>query len=671
MLSKKSKLDISSVKNAAVAIVFFVAGSFPFWLANFNNDFSSFKEIIFYPLVDIVSCSSRDMVFLQLFNLLEIESILSIAGIIGIIYFVSFAYILFKYRDQLIRQNIGLPFIFVTVSMVVITRVKVIPHLDIHPVVILYAGFPYLTAFVLFVLKNKSKRLFKILFVAVLGVQVLSCSLHAVNDKVKNELNNKGLHKLATELETRDIQYVYTNGKLDPIIRFLTNEKVKTTLGCISEDDVLAHPAIVLPIEESVIFEQNLKYICFNYSKINCFNNILFCSFLRPEGSRIDIIPSNWDSTANYNCKDSKLAFDRDIHTRWTSGFRQLPGMCFMLDIGRETLVDKIILCYGKYSKDNPLSLEISGSDDGKNWIQLVYVPCNSNKLFWSNQSLIWNNNCDRQEYYFKAAKIRYLKFNQFGYKDSNENYWSIAEIFIYSPLQKNHTPDFDTEGLDLYLKDKGLINVYTDFMSEETLKLVRGSYCGDMKLSTASAVVVGDYLDLTDDMEYFHIKSRKDFFKSFIIYSFVDIIGYSVLNKNDYMCSSNVRNAGVEKAHDCIMETRWTSDKLQEPGFDFRVEFKNIKPVCGVRLWHKGSENDFPVKMRIEYLDRDGAWTQLAYKEDFTNSLYWNGYSITIDSSKCRTYIFDKVDTKSIRCILDEKSNYYWSIHELELLSK
>jgi hypothetical protein len=118
-------------------------------------------------------------------------------------------------------------------------------------------------------------------------------------------------------------------------------------------------------------------------------------------------------------------------------------------------------------------------------------------------------------------------------------------------------------------------------------------------------------------------------------------------------------------------METRWTSDKLQEPGFDFRVEFKNIKPVCGVRLWHKGSENDFPVKMRIEYLDRDGAWTQLAYKEDFTNSLYWNGYSITIDSSKCRTYIFDKVDTKSIRCILDEKSNYYWSIHELELLSK
>lgn len=681
ILNSKLKKFYSSAVRIIIFFAAFVISSFPLWWFNFRHNFATFKSITLRPIEEMQVHDVRDIIFLQLQQMLDIKSILSVSALLGAFYFFSFIYVFYKLRGELFKSKKMLIVIFVLFGVAIMVRAAVIPSMDLHPSIILYLGFLYLTVYFLLEMKKRSMALFLISLSSVVILGIMQCGLDLVYARNNNSLKNKYLYELMDELKQKDIHFVYTVEKLAPVINFLSKGVKAAAYNCRSEPDYTDivdgsfRPAVCLPLRESMIFEKNLKYVCTYFKRAVFKKYVLFYSFIKTKMMQEEVMPLDWKAATNCNNEDASSAFDRDVTTRWTTNLRQEPGMFFMLDFGKEIPIDKIVLYYGEYKNDRLLSLEITGSSDNRYWKQLVYMPDNSNMLFWSGPHLFFKNYADRQEYHFNPVRVRYVRFSQPGFKCKTDNCWSINEIYFYSPIsEKQEAANYDVDELDRYIAEKGFKDVYSDYWVSKNIKNIECRVNGRIDLSKNPVIVADITNDFDGVLENYGINFKKEIVGGFSVYSGLKLkrIEVNAIDKNIYSGSASLNTQDVEKAFDSILSTRWTTDMLQKPGHCFQVDLKKERYVSGIRLLYESSPSDFPRTVRIEILNMNNKWQLVKHKKDLIDNLFWNGFSLIIDNSRITAYVFEPIKAKAVRCTLESKSDsHYWSIHEIELLER
>ncbi len=118
--------------------------------------------------------------------------------------------------------------------------------------------------------------------------------------------------------------------------------------------------------------------------------------------------------SASHGGGAAKAAIDGDPKTRWTTGAPQSPGQWFMLDLGWETPVRKLVLDTTASPGDYPRGYEVYVSNNPKQWGKPVATGKGTTKVV---------------EITFKPTRGRYLRIVQTG---SHEGlYWSIHELKV------------------------------------------------------------------------------------------------------------------------------------------------------------------------------------------------------------------------------------------------
>ncbi len=120
-------------------------------------------------------------------------------------------------------------------------------------------------------------------------------------------------------------------------------------------------------------------------------------------------------ATASHNSGEAFKAFDKRPETRWTTNTPMRPGMWFVIDLGREQAVKKIVLDTRRSPGDYPRGSEIYVSFDGKTWGRPVLVSKPQGPV---------------TVYEFKKPLYaRFIKIVQTG--STQGLYWSIHELTV------------------------------------------------------------------------------------------------------------------------------------------------------------------------------------------------------------------------------------------------
>ena len=80
------------------------------------------------------------------------------------------------------------------------------------------------------------------------------------------------------------------------------------------------------------------------------------------------LLNAKLSAVASHNSRDTKFAFDGNPATRWTTNTPMRPGMWFVLDLGVEHAIKKIVLDTRNSRGDYPRGSEVYVSFDGKSW---------------------------------------------------------------------------------------------------------------------------------------------------------------------------------------------------------------------------------------------------------------------------------------------------------------
>jgi len=80
------------------------------------------------------------------------------------------------------------------------------------------------------------------------------------------------------------------------------------------------------------------------------------------------LLNAKLSAVASHNSRETKFAFDGNPATRWTTNTPMRPGMWFVLDLGVEQAIKKIVLDTRNSRGDYPRGSEVYVSFDGKSW---------------------------------------------------------------------------------------------------------------------------------------------------------------------------------------------------------------------------------------------------------------------------------------------------------------
>lgn len=118
--------------------------------------------------------------------------------------------------------------------------------------------------------------------------------------------------------------------------------------------------------------------------------------------------------SASHGSGEAAKAYDGDIKTRWTSGTPMTPGMWYVLDLGWEREIGKIVLNSASSRGDYPRGYEVYVSNNSKEWGKAVAKGKGTKVLI---------------EITFKPKTGRYVRIVQTGSSDGT--FWSIHEMII------------------------------------------------------------------------------------------------------------------------------------------------------------------------------------------------------------------------------------------------
>lgn len=146
---------------------------------------------------------------------------------------------------------------------------------------------------------------------------------------------------------------------------------------------------------------------------------------LRPDG----LSAAGWRARTKENPSSAALAWDRVAGTSWhAEGFQQ-AGQNFELDLGR--VVDGVcqVLILAPKSAQHPAALTLSGSVDGKLWVDLGGWKKPVWPGVWSGGKMVIFPTAPWQELRFDPARLRYLRLTVA--RGHAKRLWAIAEIIV------------------------------------------------------------------------------------------------------------------------------------------------------------------------------------------------------------------------------------------------
>lgn len=139
----------------------------------------------------------------------------------------------------------------------------------------------------------------------------------------------------------------------------------------------------------------------------------------------VSVERSLFNGSSNYNSELVGYAYDSSMNTRWNTGKKQIPGMWFKVDLGKEERIRRVVLYLGRYQDDYPRGVKLEVSRNGIKWDEVVLGNCYSNFIIDS----IETSSCSVMELNFVPVEARYIKLTVT--EEHPLFYWSIYEIEI------------------------------------------------------------------------------------------------------------------------------------------------------------------------------------------------------------------------------------------------
>lgn len=400
-------------------IISFLIGSFPFWFFNLENNFYNFKIIK----------QRVDVWYIPLW---------------GLLYGICFFYFCYKIRNSIVSIVHGLlkqtskytPFFLVTIFTIMFNAsIDFMPLEGIPFSVLLYITLPFIVTFLL--LDINSHKMRSAGFFSCIAL-LLVANIFVLKQDIKIKLD-RDVDNLIKELKQVEIRYVYTYNKLAPLINFLSDEMImavalddKNYSSYMTKLSSLDKVAVVIPREQGIdpINQLYFSGLCFKRKYFDSFVLLYNIKSFETEGKKIS--PEKWGAVADINSEETGWAFDNNINTRWTTNFTQRPGMYYLLDLGEERTICRIILYLGQDIYDAPAGVKIKISTDKKKWYEVVKIHNNKEILSWDGQYInLAKNIFNKQEFIFPPVKAKYIKIIQTGY--NLDYYWTIRELEVYS----------------------------------------------------------------------------------------------------------------------------------------------------------------------------------------------------------------------------------------------
>jgi len=114
---------------------------------------------------------------------------------------------------------------------------------------------------------------------------------------------------------------------------------------------------------------------------------------------------------------------------------------------------------------------------------------------------------------------------------------------------------------------------------------------------------------------------------------------------------------ANLDKAHDGLESTRWTTFGPMREGYFVELSFDGAAEVREVVLASRPSGLDYPREFTVELVNPDGEWENLGFYDE----------SATDDG--VTTVKFDKpMNARRLVIRLTGDANFWWSIHEISV---
>jgi len=148
----------------------------------------------------------------------------------------------------------------------------------------------------------------------------------------------------------------------------------------------------------------------------------------RPDAELLRSHRPEWTLTASTNADLMPFAVDGDLSTRWYS--LQRAGQFFQLDLGRETVVNGVVLDVShEHPRDAPRGYRVDVSGDGQTWSSVAENPAYVLPLTEFMRPKRY-----RVDIAFPAVAARHVKIVQTG--DDSDHRWSISEIDVTVPAE-------------------------------------------------------------------------------------------------------------------------------------------------------------------------------------------------------------------------------------------
>lgn len=242
-------------------------------------------------------------------------------------------------------------------------------------------------------------------------------------------------------LEHEQIRHVYADYGVSVRFNFETGEKVAAAQPLDER-----YPPNALAVDEASrvavaeigrftffgrqAFKKNLKALGFEFEEALAGDWRIFYAFRHAGQSSASLSPELWRAETSEASNDPRLAFDRDVTTRWGSGKPRQNGIWYLLDLGKIEMVRQVVLLPGIFLTDRPIGLRIEASPDKRAW-----------KTVWELGEIMPGLHVRGGQPRFDASggveavfapiRARYLRFTHLGSRPPFD--WSIGEIFVYS----------------------------------------------------------------------------------------------------------------------------------------------------------------------------------------------------------------------------------------------
>ncbi len=135
-----------------------------------------------------------------------------------------------------------------------------------------------------------------------------------------------------------------------------------------------------------------------------------------------------WKAWSSSNVTLTKLAFDGDLATGWTTRIPQREGDFFYLDLGEPVQAGEVELSLARKPLDYPRGFLVESSLDAENWVLLNWTPFLVPQITRAN---IHDLAQCRLIMSFEPLPLRYLRIKLT--RSHRVHHWSIQEIYCYS----------------------------------------------------------------------------------------------------------------------------------------------------------------------------------------------------------------------------------------------